>query len=44
MINNHEKQYFPLPYKREHEVKMNSGDVAESYQLNTHGWLIASTV
>ena len=23
---------------------MNSGGVAESYQLNTHGWLIASAV
>ena len=34
----------PGPYKREHEFKVNSGGVAESYQLNTHGWLIASAV
>ena len=31
-------------HKREHEFKVNSGGVAESYQLNTHGWLIASAV
>ena len=34
----------PGPYKREHEFKVNSRDVAELYQLNTLGWVIASAL
>ena len=40
----HSLSVIMYPYKREHEFKVNSGGVAESYQLNTHGWLIASAV
>ena len=34
----------PGPYKRDHEFEVNSGGVAESYQLNTLGWMIASAL
>ena len=36
------KPYSKPKPKRDHEFKVNSGGIAESYQLNTHGWLITS--